>query len=435
MTPTGGHAAPSAIRNKSDRGGRADHFDQSWMMAFGATGMGHSLGWALVFGLVSCGGATAGDSAEPSGSESPVVGEPSHTSEPGAAAPVLGEGGLEATWQELGVAGVSNRPDLASTPAGWLALSRREVGPDPRAASAWESHLYRSSDGIRWQRVEVSDRNENLWLWSVAYGAGRYVMAGSRIPDPGGSIFTSDDGEQWLESSIGIPDGERLTGVVYTGDRFFAFGRTRGTVFPYVGDGWQPLDLRTRVFPYDLTFGGGRYLIVGSGEPQFSVDGVSWQSAPLECSLPGGCVETPSGDVVAGHQTRAVYAAGRYFIDQATSTGDAAWEALPGLYPEAEVDGYVLGRSDEDALVAWAPEEPARPLRSVRYVDTLSDAERLERMRWNGSIEPREVTFENFPNGAAVPESLEFPLPNGADCNTARCVLVGDRLFLVATSP
>jgi hypothetical protein len=404
-------------------------------MTFEWTGMGRSLGWALVFGLLSCGGATAGGSAEP-GSESPVASEPSHTSEPGTAAPLLGEGGLEATWQELGVAGVSNRPDLASTPAGWLALSRRFVG-DPRVPSAEESYLYRSSDGIRWQRVEVSDRNDDLWLRGVAYGAGRYVLAGSRFQGPGGSIFTSDDGDSWLESSIGIyeADAEQLRDVSYAGGRFFVFG-TSGTVLGSVdGSEWLAIDLRRVVFPWMATFGGGRYLMVGSGAPQFSVDGTSWRPAPLDCSLPGGCIQNPSGQVGMGFHTHAVYAGGRYFIDQATSTGDAAWQALPGLYPEAEVDGYVLGRSEEDALVAWAPEEPARPLRSVRYVDTLSDAERLERMRWNGSIEPREVTFENFPNGAAVPESLEFPLRDGADCNTARCVLVGDRLFLVATSP
>src|SRR5262245_58825665 len=81
---------------------------------------------------------------------------------------------VSATWQELGTPGASNRPDLTGTPGGWLALSQRTVG-DARAPSAWESYLYRSTDGIRWHNVHISDETDNPWLRGVAYAAGRYV--------------------------------------------------------------------------------------------------------------------------------------------------------------------------------------------------------------------------------------------------------------------
>src|SRR5687767_3852221 len=46
----------------------------------------------------------------------------------GASSAVSRDDALAATWQELGVPGTSNRPDLASTPSGWFALSQRTVG-------------------------------------------------------------------------------------------------------------------------------------------------------------------------------------------------------------------------------------------------------------------------------------------------------------------
>jgi hypothetical protein len=126
---------------------------------------------------------------------------------------------------------------------------------------------------------------------------------------------------------------------------------------------------------------------------------------------------------------------GTYFIDQASSTDGATWQSLPGLYPEASVAGSVVGGSTDSELALWAPGEPPQPLDRIRYVSTVSDDDRAARMRWNGAIEPNEQTSENFPNGERLPERLEFPLPSGADCTSAACVLVGNRLYLVAAAP
>jgi hypothetical protein len=132
---------------------------------------------------------------------------------------------------------------------------------------------------------------------------------------------------------------------------------------------------------------------------------------------------------------RAIFAEGTYFIDQASSTDGRSWQSLPDLYPEARADGYVLGRSTDERLVIWEPGGAARPLANVKYLETLSDANRAERMRWNGAVDPNESGVENFPNADPPPDSIEFPLASGADCTTSRCAIVGDRLFLVSPAP
>jgi hypothetical protein len=367
-------------------------------------------------------------SAEAAPGAQPIEGHA--TSSPG----LTRETALGATWQELGIPAASNGPDLASTPSGWFALSQRSVG-DARAPSAWESYLYRSSDGIRWQAVHVSDETDNLWLRGVAYGEGQYVLAGMRMGGSDGAIFHSTDGEHWQEITVatGAPSG--LSDVVFSGGQFFALSTFRTLLRSANGIDWQAIDLATTVMPLDVTFGRDQFLLVGSGDVQRSSDGLRWQPSHLDCDMPGACITTPDGDVLQGLHTRVVFAAGAYFIDQASSADGRSWQALPGLHPEASIDGLVLGSSTESELALWGPGEAPQSLDNVRYIATLSDADRTERMRWNGSIHPNEQTIENFPNGEPLPEQLEFPLPSSADCTTARCVVVGNRLYLLSDAP
>jgi hypothetical protein len=352
----------------------------------------------------------------------------------GATRPLQREAALTATWQELGIPGVTHSPDLARTPSGWLALSRWAVG-DQRAPSSWESVLYRSTDGIRWQDVDISDENDNLWLRGVAYGAGHYVLAGMRMGENDGAIFHSTDGETWQELSVatGAPSG--LADVVFAGGQFFALSTSTALLRSADGVTWQAIDLATTVMPQDVTFGGEQFLLVGSGAVQRSSDGVSWRPSTLDCAMPGACITDPSGNVSQGFHTRAVFVAGTYFIDQASSSDGVTWQPLPGLYPAAGVAGSVIGSSDGSPLALWAPGEAPQPLARVRYVDTLTAAERATRMRWNGAIEPSEQTSENFPNGERPPGPIEFPLPSGADCASAECVTVGNRLYLLSAAP
>ncbi|HTV18580.1 MAG TPA: hypothetical protein VMG12_07920 [Polyangiaceae bacterium] len=414
--------------------------------------MAHRLGsvsFVSLFGLVagvslcSCGAATdrpaldqqtreaTGSESDPGASGDGSADGDGSTNGGGSGAPALDrEAALAATWQELGVPGASNGPDIASTPSGWFALSQRTIG-DARAPSAWQSYLYRSPDGIRWQSVAISDQADNLWLRGVAYGGGHYVLAGKRMGE-GDALFHSTDGEHWQEYSVatGAPSG--IADVVFAGGQFFALSTFRTLVRSTNGVDWQVIDLATTVMPLDVAFGRDQFLLVGSGDVQRSSDGLSWQPIRLDCAMPGACISDPSGNVLQGLHNRAVFVAGTYFIDQASSADGVTWQSLPGQYPLANVAGYVVGTSADSALAIWAPGEAPEPLDRVRYVDTLAPADRALRMRWNGAIEPSEQTAENFPDGEPLPETIEFPIASGADCTSATCVTVGNRIYLLA---
>ena len=339
----------------------------------------------------------------------------------------------DATWQELGVPGASNRPALAATPTGFLALSQRQLG-DAKAPSAEESYLYRSTDGIRWQQVELSLNNENLWLRGVAYGAGHYVLAGMRFGGGDGVIFHSTDGAHWDETPVvtGAPSG--LADVVFAGSRFFALSTFRTLLTSTDGTAWTSIDLKTTVMHMDVAFGAGQFLLVGRGDVQRSSDGRQWAPAQLDCTLPGACISDPDGHVLQGFHSRAVFSDGTFFIDQASSRDGRTWQSLPDQYPFDTVSGYVIGSTATDALAIWSARQAPQPLVSVRYLDTLTGADRSTRLRWNGAIEPSELSIESFPNGEPLPDQIEFPIPGGADCTTAACLVVGDRLYLVPTA-
>jgi len=378
----------------------------------------------ISLGLSACGGA-AEQSGPPRSSEEDIA------NAVGDEAPALPPGALEATWQELGVAAASNGPAVAATPIGYLALSQRSVG-DAKAPSAWESYLYRSTDGVLWQQLAVSNDNDNLWLRGVAYGSGHYVLAGMRFGGGDGVLFHSTDGERWDELPVatGAPSG--LSDVVFTGGRFFALSTFRTLLTSTDGTTWTTIDLGTQtVGPNDVTFGNGQFLLVGSGALQRSTDGLSWAPTALDCELPGACITDPSGNVGQGSHARAVFSEGTFFIEQASSTDGQTWRSVPGQYPFDGVDGQVIGSTATHPLAIWSAEQPPRALSGVRYLEAISDGDRAARIRWNGSVLPSESSGESFPNAAPLPDSLEFPLPSGADCTTASCILIDDRLYLL----
>jgi hypothetical protein len=248
----------------------------------------------------------------------------------------------------------------------------------------------------------------------------------------GGSVlFTSSDGQTWTEQSVAVDAPSGLQAVVYSGERFFALSTHRTLLSSADGERWASIDLVGTVMPTDVTFGEDRYLLVGSGAPQLSSDGVVWRSAPMDCSLPGACIQDPSGNILQSIHYRAVFAEGRYYIDQASSDDGQTWQMLPELYPQAYVGGYLLGNRGTDPLVIWKPGATPQPLTTQRYLDAAAGgATSAERLRWNGAA-AIEYVPENFPQGEGPPDTLDFPLADGASCLSNRCVSTGARLYLV----
>jgi hypothetical protein len=320
-----------------------------------------------------------------------------------------------AAWRVIEVPGASNLPSIVHTPSGWLALSRRFLG-DSKAPSGVESALYRSKNGVHWQSLPLDPTSDDLFLRDLAYGAGHYVMVGERRGG-GGIIWTSSDGESWIESSQSLTGPYAWSTVIFVRDLFFAFGHLQLAV-SRTGESWEALPTRL-VQHVAGAYGNGRYLLLGNGPMQTSEDGRTWQEHLLECSLPGACNTSPSGGVGQGSHYFALFAEGRFFTEELSSPDGVTWEAQPGLSPIAYIGGRFVGISSQSVgLAAWTLGGPARRLRTIRPSrDAVTEAGR----DWIGVLD----------RDAPLPETVDVPFEDGLTCENADCVLVGGTLFLV----
>lgn len=334
-----------------------------------------------------------------------------------------------AAWRLIEVPAATNQPSLVHTPIGWLALSSRAIG-DGRAPSGYESALYRSQDGVHWEALPLDSDDVNFR--TLVYGAGRYVMVGRRLGGIG-VFWVSTDGEEWTEVVQEHVDPVSIWGnVAFAGQYFFAFGNQ------YMGvseDGltWTKVPI-TAASLNAITYGNGRYLMVGSGPMHISDDGFSWQSYDVDCSLPGACIQLPSnpeppgstepevpGDIVQGSHSHALYAEGRFWSDQLSSVDGITWEAMPGRYPAAYVEGHFFGSVDlERGLPTWVTGDEVESLQVVRPLRAAS-TEEGRRMTSVGVLD-RE---------APLPNSVDVGFEDGLTCESATCLNIDGRLVLI----
>ncbi len=115
--------------------------------------------------------------------------------------------------------------------------------------------IYRSSDGLAWQRVPNLPFSD--WLRSVAYGGGTFVAVGEN-----GLIGTSTDGLQWRKRTSGVTAA--LNRVVYAGDVFIAAGDA-GTLLYSGNQGttWQSEPTGVTNSLYGFAAGNGTRLLAG----------------------------------------------------------------------------------------------------------------------------------------------------------------------------
>jgi len=319
-------------------------------------------------------------------------------------------------WRIIEVPAASNQPEIVHTPLGWLALSRRSLG-DARAPSAWQSVLYRSTDGVLWQSVPLDPGADDLQLSALAYGAGHYVMLGTRTGARGVS-WSSTDGEHWTESAL-TNDSVNLWGRMgFAGGHFFGFG------FQFLGvsetgQAWRSVRI-SNVQAQAVAYGNGRFLLVGSGPKQISDDGLNWRESISDCALPGACITDPSGGVHQSIQYNALFAEGRFFTDQLSSPDGTRWEAMPERFPSAYVSGRFLGQLGLTTLQSWISDGPLQPLRVTRPARAAVTAS-------GRALESIGVLDREAP----LPESVSVPFEDGLNCETARCLVVDHRLLLV----
>jgi hypothetical protein len=343
--------------------------------------------WCLLPWLAACGGQAGG--VNPGAEDADVVsaGADHAGDNAGAAsAPALTESELRGEWQELAVPGPGDVEAIVEVPGGYLALRRESVGEGK--VGLFQSHLYRSPDGVRWSEVPLDSQHPNFGLRGLAYAGGRYVMAGDRY------LLTSDDGSSWSEQVMPWNDGNTLADVVVSNGRFFVLGTFRRMLTSSDPGAWTELDMAT-LGQTGVAFGAGTYVLTGSGPIQSSSDGLSWHGTTLDCALPDACVTNPDGVVGPGYLVGAFYLDGRFYTGEIVSDDAVAWRASGDPYPEYLADGYFFGRaSAAGSLRAWKPGSP-----------------------------PIELTIR-------PPSEGNGAVPSGTTCETRRCIVLGERLLL-----
>lgn len=322
-----------------------------------------------------------------------------------------------AAWRIIEVPAASNEPNIVQTPLGWYALSHRSIGHS-RTPQGYETALYHSANGVEWQRVSLAPNGDDLMLRGLAYGNGRFVMVGRRYSGPA-VVWSSEDAEDWTEVEQGLDLADSWGSVAFAGQYFFAFG------FRYLGvsqDGvsWRYVSTDT-VAPRAVAHGNGRYLLVGSGPMQVSADASSWQSPALDCSLTGACITDPSGGVHQGVRSNALFAEGRFYTDQLSSSDGFDWRPEPERVPATYVAGAFLGHLDTtSAIQTWNAQGPVQQLQVVRP------------SREAVTARGRAVhAIGLLPQDAPLPEQVDAGFEDGLTCLTASCVIVGSRLLLV----
>jgi len=142
-----------------------------------------------------------------------------------------------------------------------------------------EKGILTSSNGAVWVI-----RDCNSGLRDVTYGGGQFVAVGLA-----GSVMTSADGVTWV--SQGSASTMLLSGVAYGGGKYVAAGFSTmaapGVILASAnGIDWQIVN-NPPFAVWDVTYGGGRFVVVGQQRTIVSADVVNWTIAPVGDYLGG----------------------------------------------------------------------------------------------------------------------------------------------------
>lgn len=158
--------------------------------------------------------------------------------------------------------------------------------------------VYTSPDGMSWASRSLP--SGNFPLWSVAYGAGRFVaVAENSMPEPETKILTSTNGISWTRVNAGTAFD--LAGVTFGDGRFVAVGY-RGTIVSSTdGTNWTSQPSGTTEYLNDIAFGSGQFVAVGgTGTILVSTSGSSWTRKESGTTSHLFCVAHDSGVFAVG---------------------------------------------------------------------------------------------------------------------------------------
>jgi hypothetical protein len=330
-------------------------------------------------------------------------------------APLLHPTQLARPWAVLSLPRAENgATHVVRGPHGFVALASESLSMGKVVAPS-NHYLYRSDDGITWQRLPMPAQPSYPGLRSLAYGGGRYVMAGQSGGSSSNDIFTSSDLVTWSHRVTSSTNGGGYHRAKWVNGQFFVLGTFRDFLVSTDGLAWTVVPSVSLLQQQDVDFGNGLFVMVGSGYIRTSRDGRAWDDRAVKCTLPGGCITDPGGGVHQGFHSHVVFApdasGGHFYVDALSSSDGLDWQAYDGPTALEYVDGYLFGRSGgsaaDDRLQAFRPGEPPSLIR-------------LEA----AALGPRL-------SGGTGPETITTPLATGETCVTHRCLIIDDVLYLV----
>lgn len=153
---------------------------------------------------------------------------------------------------------------LATSGARTVAVGVRPVGSPPATFGALAS----SADGVTWLSSS-SSLQDMPQLTSVAYGAGRFVVAGHA-----GTVLQSSDGVNWTRVASGVT--QHLLAIHFAANRFVATGNNGVIITSVDGITWQNRSLVTSSPLMNLAHHRDTWL-AGSGLTVWaSTNGLDW---------------------------------------------------------------------------------------------------------------------------------------------------------------
>jgi hypothetical protein len=213
-----------------------------------------------------------------------------------------------------------------------------------------------STDTQRWTRWHIGAHDitrGDFFARSLAHGNGVLVAVGTLNMDNGqGMAAVSADGAQWTQVTI---PGETDTpvGISFDGNHFVVVDDHGGVYASDSGYVWSQIASIGGVSPRAITFGGGRFVVVGDGAIATSTDAVHWNTVP-QLHLPdNGLDKLLAFNAVTwdGQRYVAVGDGSATSPDAQSWTAHATQTSLSGV---AEGDGVIVGSSSSVELYTSA---------------------------------------------------------------------------------
>ncbi len=251
----------------------------------------------------------------------------------------------------------ANWTPVASGPAD--SLTALEFGAGKFVALGATGGTWVSTDGASWGAGPILPRA----MQRLAFSAGRFVAAADNV------LFVSDDGVTWIEKNLGTT--ARVVALKFTAAGFLAPLNSTDGRYWKSPEGLtcteQSMNLFLNAPANSLTFGGGRYVMVGDASETLlsSGNGSAW-TRPATSSARNFVAAATNGSTVlaiaAGAQARL-----------ASDGSGATLDATSGMFADAKDVAFGNGLFAAVAAVGKIATSPNRLTWTTRSSGTTAD--------------------------------------------------------------